>query len=185
MTFEAYMEYFDSILKNETTVAAPYDDADFFQYTKMNGARMHRWLKTGKILPEVATFIAKIETPQHWIVITEPWCGDAAHSVPFIDMMARLNDHITVSYELRDEAPHRIDQYLSNGSKSIPIVIVKNAAEEDLAVWGPRPATCQQMYEAMKAADNEMEDIKIAIQNWYNEDKGVSIQKEWMNLLNK
>lgn len=45
---------------------------------------MNRWFKTGRLLDEMVTLIRQIDQPQHWIVITEPWCGDASHSIPFL-----------------------------------------------------------------------------------------------------
>src|SRR3546814_13916104 len=69
--------------------------------------------------------VQRIQAPQRWTVITEPWCGDAAHSVPFIELASRKNPAITVSYELRDSEPFRINDYLTNGSKSIPKLIIR------------------------------------------------------------
>ena len=144
---------------------------------------MKRWLKTGEILPSVKEKIEGIKEPQQWIVITEPWCGDASHIVPFIQMMAELNPLIQVEYELRDSEPNRINEYLTNGSKAIPKLIIRSGEGKDLATWGPRPAECQVLYKELHDSKAPFEEVKIGLQNWYNEHQGVEIQEEIMALL--
>lgn len=179
MTFQDYLDYFRSIIdKSNEDQTAPYDNPDYIEYTRMNWSRMNRWLKTGRLSEELTGIVKDIREPQTWIVITEPWCGDAAHSVPFFHMLAGLNPLIRVEYELRDSEPFRINQYLTNGSKSIPKVIFRNAAGEDLAVWGPRPAGCQEVYDRLTEEKADFETVKTEIQKWYNADKGVELQGE-------
>ncbi|GAA4458025.1 thioredoxin family protein [Rurimicrobium arvi] len=179
MTFQEYTQYFETLLhKSAAEQNAPYNNPDYLEYTKLNWARMHRWLKTAHIEEALSDKLKEIAEKQYWIVITEPWCGDAAHSVPFIEMAAAQNPLIRISYELRDSEPFRIEQYLTHGSKSIPKLIIRNEAGEDLAVWGPRPAGCQQVYDELKAANADFGQMKTAIQQWYNKDKGQEIQRE-------
>lgn len=183
MTFTDYLHYFRSLIeKNNETQTAPYDNPDYLEYTRMNWARMSRWLKTGKLSEELTALIKGIREPQTWIVITEPWCGDAAHTVPFIHLMSELNPLIRAEYELRDSEPFRINEYLTNGSKSIPKVIFRNAGGHDLAVWGPRPAGCQEVYVRLTAENADFETVKTEIQKWYNADKGVEMQAELAQL---
>src|SRR5690554_2323835 len=146
MTFQEYLAFFERIIQTPATAqAAPYDVADYIDYTKLNWSRMNRWMKTGKISDELRDAMRQVATRQHWTVITEPWCGDAAHNVPFIELASQENPLVTVSYELRDSEPFRIEQYLTNGTKSIPKLVIQDDAGNDLATWGPRPAGCQQL----------------------------------------
>lgn len=181
MDFQLYLSHFDEIL-NSSTPFSPYDDKDFMEYTKLNRSRINRWLKQGVIEEILQAKIKAIHKPQTWVVITEPWCGDAAHIVPFIDLTARLNPLIKVNYELRDAAPFRIEQYLTDGSKSIPILIVYNENEKELFKWGPRPQKAHNLYLELKKQNLKIEEIKLALQNWYNADKGISLQQELLAL---
>ncbi len=184
MTFQEYLNYFQSIIeKSNEEQVAPYDNSDYIEYTRMNWARMNRWLKTGKLSEELTEVIKGIAKPQTWIIITEPWCGDAAHSVPFLHRLAELNPLIRVEYELRDSEPFRINQYLSNGSKSIPKVIFRNTEGQDLFIWGPRPAGCREIYTRLTAEKVDFETVKTEIQKWYNADKGVEMQEELLREL--
>jgi hypothetical protein len=182
MNFTAYLNYFQEIIEDKAdNLPELYQNPEYLEYTKLNWSRMNRWLKTGILLEQTIAKLKSISSPQNWIVITEPWCGDASHIVPFIELMARENDLISVSYELRDAAPFRIDDYLTNGGKSIPILIIQDQNQKDIAVWGPRPKECQELY--LREKDSGFENVKIALQKWYNQDKGISIQNEISNLL--
>ena len=90
MNYLAYKTLFEEILSAETP-AAPYDKPDYLNYTKLNQSRMKRWDKHLVLSDAILSKLQEITSPQHWIIITEPWCGDAAHSVPFIELMAQLN----------------------------------------------------------------------------------------------
>jgi len=181
MNWSEYNHFFDEILKNSNPIA-PYDNPDFLGYTKMNHTRSKRWMKTGEITQSIIETVGKIEKAQYWILITEPWCGDAAHSVPFIHLISELNDNIQLQIQLRD-SNSEIENYLTNGGKSIPILVIRDENGKDLAVWGPRPAACQVIFNELKLAGAEFSEMKIGLQNWYNQDAGVGLQEELNELL--
>ncbi len=187
MTIEKYLAYHEQII-NQTPEErkAPYDDPAFIDYTMMNWQRTSRWLKTGKILPEMETVLKNINKKQTWLLITEPWCGDAAHIVPFIKLFAEENPNINLEVELRDAEPFSINNYLTNvKSKSVPILVIRDENGKDLAVWGPRPKACQIIYDELHAQNADFETLKAGLQKWYNADKGVSLQKELIEILEK
>lgn len=177
MNFQSYLDYFENIL-NSSSPAAPFDKPDYFNYAKLNWTRMQRWLKQGKLTEEIKTIVSNIHVPQHWIIITEPWCGDAAHVVPFLHMIAEINPLIKAEYELRDSEPFRINDYLTKGGKSIPKLIIRNDKGEDLATWGPRPADCQVLFDRLKEEQADFGLVVTELQKWYNEDNGKEILKE-------
>lgn len=174
MDFQTYLQRFEQIF-SDPSPEKPYNDPNYLNYTRLNWSRMNRWLKKGRLTDEAAAIMKSISEPQEWLIITEPWCGDAAHSIPFLQMLAGQNSLVSVRYELRDSAPFSIDQYLTNGSKSIPKLIIRGHSGEDLAVWGPRPEKAQQLHLRMKAAGVPAEEAKVALQNWYNTDEGKEI----------
>ena len=186
MKFEEYLALFEEILsKKENELTPPYTNPSYLEYTKLNWHRMHRWFKTGKLSEQLLSLVQHIKTPQSWDIITEPWCGDAAHSIPFIKMAADTNPLITVSFELRDSPPFRINEFLTNGTKSIPKLIISEPGNEDVATWGPRPKDCQVLYNALKISGAPEEKVKTELQLWYNTNKGVDIQKEIVFILER
>lgn len=182
MTFQEYQKLFETILVSQNP-SSPYNKPAFINYTKLNQSRMARWEKTMRLNDGLVNSLKSMQEPQHWIIITEPWCGDAAHSLPFIVALAESSDKITYDIELRDSEPYRIDQYLTNGGKSIPKLIALDPAGHDLFTWGPRPVQAQQIYNELKALNTEYDAINLKLQNWYNADKGVSFQEELLNLV--
>ncbi|MBL4648675.1 MAG: thioredoxin family protein, partial [Aureispira sp.] len=164
------------------SIKAPYDEESYINYVKLNNSRMKRWTKQGFIEPELAAAILAIDQPQKWILITEPWCGDAANSIPYIEKMAALNPNITIEVQLRD-SESEIDNYLTNGGKSIPKLITRDTDGNDIFTWGPRPAEAQALVQKQKGSDASIDEKYGEILHWYKEDKGKSIQNEFLDLL--
>lgn len=181
MNYEKYLSIFDEVLSGQLTTA-PYDDPYFIEYTRLNHARVHRWEKTLKLLPELVELIRKIQEPQQWIIISEPWCGDAAPALPFLIRLAGINALINYDIQLRDAEPYLIESYLTNGSKSIPKLIVRDQNGKDLFTWGPRPKAAQDFLDELKHIALSKDEIKAELQNWYNKNKGEELQKELLAL---
>ena len=151
MNWNTYLELFDHILEKKHT-NTPYDNDAYLEYVQLNKVRLKRWLKKKPITDFGKETIERIDQPQKWYLITEPWCGDAAHITPIISMLAELNPNIDLKIVLRDSSD-MIDSYLTNGGKSIPKLIVRDTEENDLVVWGPRPTLAQEMVLEMKKKD--------------------------------
>jgi hypothetical protein len=177
MNFNAYLSHFESII-TQTNPPAPFDNPDYLNYAKLNWSRTNRWLKHGTLTKEIKDVVSAIQKKQHWIIITEPWCGDAAHVVSFLHMFAEVNPLISVDIELRDSEPLRINNYLTNGGKSIPKLIIQGESGKDIVTWGPRPKACQILYDKLKEENADFETMKIELQKWYNNDEGKEIMKE-------
>lgn len=180
MNFLEYNNLFQAILTSDSP-QAPYDSPAYFEYTKLNASRQSRWIKKGELKEELVSALKSLNVKQEWIIITEPWCGDAAHSVPFLVMLAELSTNIQYDIVLRDTEPFLINDYLTNGGKSIPKLVIRDAEGKDLFVWGPRPTEAQDLMIRLKNEDAPFETIKLELQNWYNKDKGVSLQHEFLD----
>ena len=178
MTYQEYRNTFDEVLSNPTP-SAPYDNPDYIDYTKLNLSRHDRWIKKGVILPELEEIIKAIKEDLSWVLISESWCGDAAHITPFIFKLSELNDLIKLKVQLRD-TDSEIDNYLTNGGKSIPILVVRDRHGKDLFTWEPRPKQAQEIHLRNLASDKPVKEKKIELQSWYNKDKGESFQKEML-----
>lgn len=154
-------------------------------YTKMNIQRSSRWDKRGKINDDLTATIKDITKDQIWLVITEGWCGDAAQVLPFINKMAEINDRIDLKLILRDKHPEVMDEFLTDGSRSIPKVVILDKKNLDvLGSWGPRPKEVHKEY--IQKIRNESFDNKKAAEDlhlWYARDKGRVAQKEFEKIL--
>ena len=155
---------------------------NYQQYIPLNKSRFTRSLKQGVITQELTEVIIAINEKQDWVIITEPWCGDAAQIVPYLFKIAALNPLINVLVQLRD-SHSEIDSYLSDGKMSIPKLIVRNKQGIDLFTWGPRPQKLEAIYLELKNKNENIDDMKTILQKWYNDDKGKEIQEEIMDLI--
>lgn len=182
----SYQEYIDLTeqLLSQGRTTGPNQSKDYVHYTELNFHRMKRVFKTTQLMPELKAEVEKVKTNMTWVVLTEAWCGDAAQNVPVIQRLADLNENIKVVYLLRDENLELMDQYLTNGGRSIPkLIAINSETNEEIFVWGPRPNTIQTVMNQLKADGvTEISQIVEAIQKAYNDDKTVSVQKEFLEI---
>jgi len=181
MDYQTYLNLFEQIINSEMP-ETPYTDPQFLKFTKLNFSRMNRWQKTLELNEELVNEVKKIHEPRRWIIITEPWCGDGAPMVPFLVRLAEQNPLIEYDLQLRDQEPFLINVYLTNGTKSIPKLIVRDETGNDLFTYGPRPKATQQLVNELKATNVDYDTLNTEVQNWYNRDKGAELQKELLQL---
>lgn len=181
----SYSEYQLLIQKllNDGQSTTKAGDESLVKYSELNLRRMKRWDKTFKIDPKLENIITDQVSKQIWMVISEGWCGDAAHCVPIINKITELNENIDLRMVLREENLNLMDDFLTKGSRSIPkLIIYDPITEKTRATWGPRPEGAADVFHTHKEeADYEV--INIALQKWYNKDKGKSTAKEIVELL--
>ena len=101
--------------------------------------------------------------------------------------MAELSERIDLKIVFRDENEDLMNLFLTNGTKSIPklIILDKNTLEV-LSDFGPRPIGAKQLILDYKAKHGIVDETaKTNLQLWYLHDKGLSIQKEILDLMLK
>lgn len=182
MSYQDYRTLTIDHVANKSSTG-PDQSEDFVNYTKLGDARMRRLDKTVKISEEIQAVVKSVSTKKTWLVITESWCGDAAHALPVINKMADLNDNIDLKIVLRDENVALMNQFLTNGGMSIPKLIqIKDDAVT--ATWGPRPSTATVLVNDFKEAHGGLTpEFKESLQVWYNKDKGQTIASDIASLL--
>ncbi|MGE0561553.1 MAG: thioredoxin family protein [Flavobacteriales bacterium] len=182
----SFKEYYELVekLANEGGTTGNDQSQAMVDYTKLNFSRIKRILKTTDAIPEITETLACFNEKITWLVIAESWCGDAAQNVPVMQIMAEVNPNITVRVILRDENPELMNQYLTNGGKSIPKLICLDENLNELGTWGPRPQFLQDWLKKEKANPTmEMSALKEQFQVWYTKDKGQTLQKEMLLLM--
>ncbi|AWG24941.1 thioredoxin family protein [Flavobacterium kingsejongi] len=169
----------------EGKATGPEQSEALVHYSSLNDTRMKRLDKTMVVTEAHTEKILGLEWEYIWLVLTEGWCGDAAQIVPILNKMAAIGDKIDLKIVLRDENEALMNLFLTNGGKSIPKLILLDAATLDvLADWGPRPAGAQQLIQEYKEKFGVIDDtLKTELQLWYHHDKGVSTQNEVLELL--
>ena len=182
MDYESYRSKVETLFKEGKTTNDDNRDS-MLHYTKLNMQRMNKWDKIAKLTEASIDQMQSIGNPQTWIVLTEGWCGDAAHALPILHKLSEASDKVEVKYVLRDEHPGLMDQFLTNGGRSIPKVIRLDAnTNEVLTTWGPRPAAIQNRIMENKNSSNPIpyQELSMETQKWYAKDKGKTIQLEFL-----
>jgi len=150
----------------------------------LNDKRMDRLDKTLKITKETQASVDSLKNNFTFLVIAEGWCGDAAQIVPILNKIAEASPKIDLKIVLRDENEELMNQFLTNGSKSIPKTIIVNHENEVINSWGPRPSIATKMVLDYKAENGSLDaEFKKNLQIWYNKDKGNSTQEDLLKLL--
>ena len=183
----SYIEYKElilSLLKNKKSTGLNQNE-DLSNFTKLNDKRMKRLDKQTK-LSEIATLKTQnIQKDFTWLVLTESWCGDAAQTLPLINKFAEANKKIDLKVVLRDENEDLMNQFLTNGSKSIPkLIVIEKDSNKVVGSWGPRSKKATKMVSDYKEKYGKIDaNFKTDLQLWYNKDKGINIEKEMVKLL--
>jgi Thioredoxin len=117
------------------------------------------------------------ESRRKLLVIAEDWCGDASNTVPIVAKFAESVSGWELRVIQRDTYPEVMDQYLTNGSRSIPIVIALDESLQEIGHWGPRPTELQAWVMANKATMAKSE-LYPQIRKWYARDRGATTLRE-------
>jgi hypothetical protein len=134
-------------------------------------------------IPDWAVATAKTLPVLRLLVIAEDWCGDAANTVPVLARLAEATPGGELRVLSRDRYPEVMAEYLTNGSKSIPIVIGLSADFEELGHWGPRPAELQGWVQENREMPKTHRYPRI--RRWYAMDRGESTLRETLGALRR
>lgn len=183
-TYDEYRKIVSDLLHQGLSSGDEQSD-DLTNYSKLNEVRMHRLDKTMTIDETCIQQLLSLKGKYIWLVLSEGWCGDAAQLLPIFNKMALLAVAIDLKIVFRDENQELMNMFLTNGSKSIPkLLILEKETLEVLKNWGPRPKGATQLIKSYKEQYGIIDETaKIELQMWYLQDKGLSTQKEIIDLM--
>ena len=176
MSYSEYRDFVKRLVELKTTSGNEKTKA-LADYTKLNDRRMKRWDKMVKISEKAKQSLQSFTENVTWLVITESWCGDAAHVIPVLNKIADLNTNINLRLVLRDENPELMDAFLTNGNRAIPkVIMIDNKTAEVIGTYGPRPSEAASYVSRFKAKNGTLTaSFKEDLQHWYNTDKGQTV----------
>ena len=118
---------------------------------------------------------------RYLLAIAEDWCGDAVNTVPILAKLADATPGLELRIILRDPNPEVMDRYLTNGGRSIPIVIVLDEEFREVGHWGPRPAELQGWVMANRSSLPKVE-LYPKVRTWYARDRGEATVREVLEI---
>ncbi|MEO0312254.1 MAG: hypothetical protein RIQ89_1911 [Bacteroidota bacterium] len=186
LTYSDFRGQIDQLLLEGKTTGD--DHSEFYiNYTKLNVQRMRRLDKTTVVSNSFASIKNKVSSNLKWLVITEGWCGDSSQILPVINKIA-IYFNIELRIVLRDQNLDLMDQYLTNGTRGIPkLLIMDDTPNLVIAQYGPRPALAQDLINQLKQVHGVIDKQKMQEQlhAWYASNKTEAIQSEIFEVMNR
>lgn len=180
-SYSGYVDLVQKLTDENSTTGIPTEDKIMF--TKMNLQRMKRLDRKLSLEEYEAAIFGNLKSSQTWLVILESWCGDGAQTIPVINKIAEASGKIDLRIVIRDENEKLMDEFLTNGSRSIPKLIILDENLNILETWGPRSAAATKMVEDYKKEHGRIDaGFKADLQVWYNKDKGKHIIDELLQI---
>lgn len=183
-SYSEYRNHIGLLLQDGLSTGATQSE-DLTHYSSLNEVRMNRLDKTIKLTDDIKDRLGKLKKEHVLLVISEGWCGDAAQIVPVINKMANETDKLELEIVLRDDNDELMNEYLTNGARSIPkLVLVEKDTHVARGSWGPRPHDAAKLIRDYKEQHGVIDqEAKTELQKWYLHDKGESTMKEITLLL--
>jgi hypothetical protein len=183
----SYTEYREQVtqLIKEGKSTGHIQTEDLLKYSELNETRMNRLEKTIVVPSEIKAKLESLSKSYIWLTLTEGWCGDAAQIVPVLHKLDEASTKIDLRLVLRDDNDDLMQLFLTNGSKSVPkVVVLDKKSKEVVSVWGPRPEPARKLIADYKAKHGVVDEpIKIELQKWYLHDKGLTTMEEILEIL--
>ena len=153
------------------------EDKTYLEYYKLGLMRMHRVDKTYKPQEDLVEKFNKKDFKGKFLIISEGWCGDAAMILPVINTFFSPTNEVRITYRDQNDL---IDGYLTNGGKSIPIILILDENDTVIAHWGPRPEAGMDLLAKHKANPENYtkDDFHNELQVYYTKNKGKDIIEE-------
>ncbi len=168
------------MMQHRFETALPF--STFLDRAEKNAALWRDTYRLARVSDEAVARVAALPGRWHLLVMVEDWCGDAVNTVPLVVRLAERAGNVDVRVVARDENPDLMDTHLTNGSRSIPVVIALDQDFVEHGWWGPRPSELQRwvMTEGMAVDKDER---YRGIRTWYARDRGRSTLEEVVALL--
>jgi hypothetical protein len=180
-TYSSYVEQWKERLTTPMK-GLSIEERKTLMHRKYNWDRAAHVDKFYSISPETHTTIANLPK-QDWVVITEDWCLDSAFNLAAIAKLSALNEHISLRIIERDQHLDIMDNYLTNGGRAIPILIVFNEHGDELFHYGPRSKAAKTFREKLVEQGLNKNDISVQLLDFYLQKSWEPLEQELLDLL--
>lgn len=120
----------------------------------------------------------------HFLVLSEDWCGDSINTLPLIARLVDQAPMIDMRIIGRDANADVMDNHLTNGGRSIPVIILLDSDFVERGWWGPRPAQLQRWVVETGLALSK-EDRYREVRTWYARDHGRAVLSELLEMIER
>jgi Thioredoxin len=117
------------------------------------------------------------------LVLAEDWCVDTSSTLPVLARWVEATPGLSLRILKRDEHPEVMDRYLSNGTRSIPVVLVLDRDLHLLRHWGPYSVPLASWVREHKPPALVKDEFVKGKRSWYARDRGETTLREVMAVL--
>lgn len=146
----------------------------FSEFLKETRESEHPWQDfhhRARVPEEVLSRFRGLTGRWHFLVLCEPWCGDGANTLPYLARVVEAIPALEMRVLPRDENPKLMDARLTNGNRSIPVVMILDEDFREVGWWGPRPTPLQEFF-LREIRPLPKEDRYPRVRAWYARDRG-------------
>jgi len=184
-SYSQYRKLVSNLLLEDKSTGPTQSEA-LTQFSILNNKRMERLDKTLKTPEFISEKLDTLKSKRTFLLLDEGRCGDAAQLTPIINHVTEKSENLDLKIILRDENEALMNEFLTNGGKAIPKLIILDEENNVLNTWGPRPFDAAKLVSDYKKEHGVIDaEIKKNLQMWYNKDKGVSTMSELMELVSE
>lgn len=147
-------------------------------------AQWEAFAPRAELVEEAAARIRNLPGCWRLLVLADDWCGDAVNTLPVLARLEEALPNLELRIVPRDRYPEIRDRHLTNGARSIPMVIVLDETGTPQGTWGPRPAPLQERFER-ELRRMPPEPRYRELRRWYATNRGRSTALEVAELIER
>jgi hypothetical protein len=142
------------------------------------------WLRTSAdatVSPELVERVRRAGRDLQLLVVAEDWCPDSAYSVPYVARLAALAQiPIRIVDRAAGESLMRAHRTADGRTATPTVVLLRRGL--DVGAWVERPAELQELF---RSIGDSPENARRFSQrgDWYDADRGVTVLKEIVALV--
>jgi hypothetical protein len=136
------------------------------------------------LVEEAAARIRNLPGCWRLLVLADDWCGDAVNTLPVLARLEEALPNLELRIVPRDRYAEIRDRHLTNGARSIPMVIVLDETGAPQGTWGPRPAPLQERFER-ELRRMPPEPRYRELRRWYAANRGRATALEVADLIER
>ncbi|MBS7334075.1 MAG: thioredoxin family protein [Weeksellaceae bacterium] len=180
-SFEDYLEKIEDQLEEQIELDDP---KELVPYYAINLKQSREIRKNFRYNPGMEKKAKSYNADIKFLIISEGWCEDASQIVPVVDRLAETIG-VECKFVFRDENIELMEEYNTNGSHSIPIIIGVTPDGDEAFRFGPRPAKAMNFTERFKRDPDKYSraDFEEDLDRYYLENHGQDIITEILELI--
>lgn len=179
--------HFDPLLAGRDRSADWEQGISFEDFLPTADANDTIWASTWKrsrLTDDLAARAEALSGTWKLLALSADWCIDAANSLPHVARLTAETDGLELRLLERDDHLDLMDEHLTNGARSFPVVILLDAEGKERAWWGSRPADLQAWVTTV-GKTLPSDDKYREIRTWYVRDRGRTTLHEIVSMIER